>query len=319
MPRRQGYNDPMGRVFSNLLVLALIIAAAFVFRDQIRVFTLQGMRTLAPCSVPITYSIGAIDPRFHLSTSTAQKALAQAAEVWSKGAGKTLLERSDHGELIVNFVYDTRQATTLKLKTLGITVQSGLDSYNAVKSKYDSAVSQYTSAKQRFDAQNAGYESAKAAYEAEVRKWNARGGAPQNVYDQLSQERDALQGQALQLQQLQTEVNSHVDDINALVPVLNQLAQELNLSVDRYNTVGESTGSEFEEAVYESAAGRESISVFEYDSALRLQRVLEREFGHALGLEHVDDPAAIMYRLNKGANSALTKADVSALKALCRL
>lgn len=50
-----------------------------------------------------------------------------------------------------------------------------------------------------------------------------------------------------------------------------------------------------------------------------LRKVLAHEMGHALGLEHVEDPGAVMYYLMEGAvsNVALHDSDIAEYKAVC--
>jgi predicted Zn-dependent protease len=69
--------------------------------------------------------------------------------------------------------------------------------------------------------------------------------------------------------------------------------------------------------VYESDGINSKIDIFEFSSRSKLVRVLAHEFGHAIGIEHVVDPKAIMYRLNEANSETLTQDDIAALKEKC--
>lgn len=311
----------MARVLNTIIPLLIVGAVAYVFRAPLWVVSYQALREVAPCTVPIPYAIGEIDPRFNISAQEVMVAAEKAIAVWEYAAGKDLFVFVASGTPVVtiDMHYDLRQETTETLKGLGSELASDTEEYDSLDANYRAARSAYLQQKAAFQSASESFDAAARAYEREVESWNVRGGAPKSVVDRLNEEKASLQARQQQLAQQQQQINARADEVNALADRLNSVAHEINAGARTYNKVGAQTGEEFEEGVYESRAGKETITVYEFDSMARLTRLLAHEFGHALGLDHVEGASSIMYRLNQDTNIDPTDQDVSALAERCSL
>ena len=309
----------MRRRITNILFLLFLIALAFYFREPLlRTWSMLNAR-LNPCAQPIAYSIGEFDARFGISKETFLKDLQKAESVWEKPVGKELFVYDPDGALKINLIYDDRQAATQKLQKLGIWIHDDQASYDALKVKYDALKKTIAKLKALYQAQSDAYDAKLAAYNKEVAHWNNRGGVTQETAGRFAREKEELDQMRNELNALQGKINVQVDELNALVVVINRLARSLNLVADEYNTIGASRGGEFEEGEYVRSIEGTRINIYQFDDQAKLIRVLMHEMGHALGLEHLENPKAIMYRLNNGVNAVLTVDDVAALKTLCRV
>lgn len=312
----------MIRRVTNILVWILILAAvgylAFTHKDLVARVTRQVEARLLPCRSPVTYALGTIDARFGISRATLIADLEEAEAVWEKSSGKNLFEyKGDGGDIEVNFVYDYRQQASDRMAASGIRIDKSRASFDALKAQYDSRAARIASAKAALNAAVAAYESRYQAYNAEVAKWNRQGGAPPAAYDRLQAEKAALGAEAQKIKSQENALNADIETLNAMGTSLNKLIAELNLNVDRYNQAGASTGGEFEEGAYVSEAGSQRIDIYEYSNHTELVRVLAHELGHALGLGHVEDAEAIMYKVNRGKKLTLAQDDITELNAVC--
>jgi predicted Zn-dependent protease len=269
------------------ITLIFLGGLVYAFRDYIPFLA------PAPCTEPIRYSLGTFDPKFDISQKEFLDALQKAEAVWEKPYGKELFqyapEDNSFHALKINLIYDYRQQATEKLSKIGTTV--------------DDKQAEYDSLKAKFETLKISYEKEKREFEAKLAAWNKSSRTDKKEYDEL--------------QIMQADVNAKADQINALVASINRLAGILNLSVEKYNNINETRGESFEEGVYSEEGLKREIDIYEFTNEEKLVRVLAHELGHALHLDHVSDPKAIMYEFNEGNNTSLTAADLVELKAKC--
>ena len=273
--------------------------------------------TLNTCTSPVTYSIDSIDTRFGLSRSEFLQDLSVAESVWEVPAKRSLFTYQETGgEVKVSLVYDSRQESADKLKATNKRLETIKTAFDALSTQYDRIALDTKAEQSKNVADIAVYKQQESAFNSSVEAANARGGATPTELADFQTHTTILTDTFTRLHANEVRMNEKIRALNSIAGLLLQLATVLNSYVAQYNTAINATPA-FEEGVYTSAGNDQSIRVYEYLDRTQLTRVLAHEMGHALGLDHVADSTAIMYKVNKGTNLSATSADLTELQKAC--
>ena len=256
-----------------LIVLIIVICVLFLvyYKNPAIASQISNAFYGSPCDTPRTFSIGAIDPRFNLSKDELIQDAEQAGSVWKNDQGMVLMKYDPTSKLTINMIYDQRQSLNTQINTLNNQVEQQKQNLKPEISDYDKKVADF---KQR-----------SADLNSQIDYWNNKGGAPQDVYDKLNAEQKDLQQEAAQLQQMAASLNQSTDDYNSQIQQLDQ----------KVNTYNQTLQFKPEEGLYIRNGSDEHIEIYFDNSKQELIHTLAHEMGHAIGLQHNNNTASIMY------------------------
>ena len=275
------------------VVIVIIVGVILGFTPQGKQILNTANRYLheSACDRPIKYSLGVVDPQFHISQDEFAGDINEAAGIWKSIYGKPLFLFRTDGDLQISLVYDNRQSIRTQISQLENSLDTGKKNIDPQVTKYDHDVAQF---KQRLNDHN-----------NLIADWNNRGGAPPDEYAKITAEQISLKQEADRLNSEAARLNLTTREYNSQVTYLKQTVSEFNQAIEVRP----------EEGIYNPAT--DSIEIYFNINKEEMIHNLAHELGHAIGVEHVTDPKAIMYKYST-ANTLASPQDVTAILAYCR-
>ena len=269
------------------------------------------------CDNVLHYTIGTFDNRFEISREDFELTLLEAEFIWESVFAFNLFEYDTEAKFKINLVFDERQQFTFEERRSREKLESSEIGREFFSEEYKTLTEKYSRVAREYETAFALYEKFLRQYNITVNRWNKRGGAPPHIYEQLDKDKNILEKEVEKLEQKRF-------DLNSLALKINNVAQENNQLVDAYNTnvltYNNKFGMqrEFDQGDYRG----DEINVYKFDTLSDLRLTMAHEFGHTLGLSHVDNSSSVMYYLMAEQNlldPTLTKEDIEALKSECGL
>jgi len=292
--------------FSFLLALILTLSLAGVQWYQ---------STRYICPVPINYRLGVIDESFSITEAEAKDYIEQASEVWEGISDRDLFVYNDEADFTINFVFDERQETANQQTADRERLDNIAIQNDEFRLQIDRLQTSFENQNTEFKVLKANYDERLVAYNNAVRQANDRGGATPAAFEVLEEERAVLEAESNQLRTSSGELNQLAQQLNQLSTEGNRLVDLYNLEVQKYNNLyGEA--HEFTQGDYRGG----EINIYKFSDEIELINVLAHEFGHALGIDHVEEPGALMYYLlndELDQKPVLTEIDIAAFQTEC--
>jgi hypothetical protein len=288
-----------------LLSLVVTIVAGTVYWYQ---------SSAALCPVPLSYHLGVLDPSFELSQEEAKQYIQTAVSVWEEAVGRELFVYDESAVFTVNFVFDERQAIANSEENQRTTLDAQRAENERIQAAVESLQREYETLNSSYRNRLVAYETRLDVYNAEVRKYNDRGGAPPEIFSELETERRALEREATAVSAITTQLNGLATEINRLAERGNRLVEQYNREVDRYNAA-----FGFEREFTQGDFQGDRINIYKFSTETELITVLAHEFGHALGIGHVEGTSSLMYYLlgDTSQSPALSNEDLQAFEEVC--
>jgi hypothetical protein len=277
----------------------------------------------APCGQAVQFQLGSVDQRFGLTSPDALASIRQAVGFWNSAADDTVIEYNGDRGIPVNFVYDDRERMAQDHAAYAATINQYANEQRQIDNETASVRENLNGTRASFSSEERAFKTKQEMHNTEVERLNSGGGGTDEQVKAFDEDKRQLEQQLDRLKGEEAAINGMVDQENALIAQHNALVNRANAVI---NIVNQDVGKDYVAGLYTMKNGRAQIDIFAFADRSDLIRLLAHEFGHALGLGHIDNPNSVMAASREtgmvsldtaGEMQELNSQDLSALRAVC--
>ncbi|MCX6134379.1 MAG: matrixin family metalloprotease [Ignavibacteriales bacterium] len=285
------------KALAYLGMLISVLVLITLYTDRARHAPVDGSESgevaqeIPTAEFPVDYALGEFDERFGITKEKFLEIAEQAKRVWEDAAGRRLFSLHGEGTLKINLIFDWRQERLLGAMKAKATLDGTGRSFDQLQSDYNERSRMLDQYRRSFEESAGSYRVHLDGYNARVARWNESKDHSDSEYNALQSARREIESEQSNLEKKRADLNSRGEEFNKLGEKLTELAGKHNVDVENFNgTYAQSR--DFEKGLFDG----KSINIYEFEKEDDLKLALVHEFGHAIGLGHVDNPKAIMYR-----------------------
>ena len=269
-------------------------------------------RLTHPFDQRIRYRIGEVDPRFGLSYADVLQLSQEATQIWTQGTGQDYFVYDPNAKLAIHLIYDQRQDESNQRQQQLTAIEQRQQHWSNQNQNIQALKQEIEGKNQQLDVKKMLFEQQLEQYNRQVQQINQSGGLHPSQQEVFAGKKQEIQQHLWSLEHEIAQFNQHIHQLNQQVDALNQLNQDIDVSIQQFN-------ARFQPRLFDKGHfDGQAIRIYEFQSKDDLRLTLAHEFGHALGLAHHNDPYALMYPMLKDQqlqNFQLRPADLDLLHA----
>ncbi|MBS1717740.1 MAG: matrixin family metalloprotease [Armatimonadetes bacterium] len=241
----------------------------------------------------VTWHIGSVDPRFGITEKELADCIRKATDLWEAAAGTRLFRQDEKEGFPVNLVFDERQELLLEQRKEKPHLDELAETVRQLKEYRQTTLQRFENANKELEARYKAHETAVRDYNAKVGYWNRTRDASPEVVSELDATKASLQSEAEALESQHDAVAKLRDQDSEAVQAVNRAVDALNSAAAAFNALAK-PGAMTQVGVCVRSSKVEKIEVFAFQDFNSLTCTLAHEFGHALGVAHVQKTGALM-------------------------